>query len=83
MDKKGFGKVILFIGIALLLVGIGLGIYTADFSVATYIVPSNMVPTWIANVIAATFIILGIGLIVVGSNELSFNPFSEHDVYSK
>jgi hypothetical protein len=63
---------ILNIGIALLLLGIGLGIYSEFFSSSTYSVsiPANTVPAWLATVIAATFAIFGLVLIVLGATEL-------------
>ena len=63
---------ILIIGIASLLLGIGLGIYSTMFS-PTYAntLVVNMVPEWFANVIAVTFAILGIALIVLGATELN------------
>jgi len=64
---------ILNIGIALLLMGIGLGIYSEFFSrVSTYeiSIPANNVPAWFANVIAVTYAIFGIALIVLGATEL-------------
>ena len=75
MDNKGTGKIILIIGIASLLVGIGVGIYSEMFSSSTYAntIPVNTVPVWFANVIAVTFAFLGIGLIVLGARELGFH----------
>jgi hypothetical protein len=63
---------ILNIGIALLLMGIGLGIYSEYFSSSTYAVsiPANTAPVWFATVIAATYAIFGIALIVLGATEL-------------
>ncbi len=77
LGNKGFGEIILIIGIALLLIGIGLGIYSEMFSSFTYAstLPANTVPVWFAIVIAVTFAILGIVLIVLGLRELGFHYF--------
>ena len=77
MDNKDYGKILLIIGIALLLIGIGLGIYSEMFSISTYsnIIPANYLPAWFGNVIAITFAILGIVLIVVGARALGFRWF--------
>lgn len=71
MNKKRFGKMMLILGIALLFSGIGLGIYSTMFANVYYFQsPPNMVPSWYANVIAATFAFLGIALIALGASEL-------------
>ena len=61
---------ILIIGFASLLTGIGLVMYSATtpnwVSLST---PQNTVPAWFATVIAATFAILGIALIFLGATE--------------
>jgi len=77
LDNKDYGKILLIIGIALLLIGIGLGIYSEMFSISTYsnIIPANYLPAWFGNVIAITFAILGIVLIVVGARALGFRWF--------
>jgi hypothetical protein len=64
-------------GIAVLLTGIGVGIYIVMFSISTYTntIPANTIPTWFGNVIAVTFTILGIALIVLGARELGFHYF--------
>ena len=79
MDNKDYGKMLLIIGIASLLVGIGVGIYSVMFSISTYsnTIPANTVPAWIGNVIAITFIILGTVLIVLGARELGFHYFDD------
>ena len=72
MDNKRFGKLILILGIASVLTGIGLGIYIEMFSISTYsnTIPANTVPTWFAFLIAAVFAILGMVLIHLGATEL-------------
>jgi hypothetical protein len=79
-DNKGFGEIILIVGIALLLTGIGVGIYIGMFSISTYsnTIPANYVPAWFGFVIAVTFIILGIVLIVLGARESGFH-YSDND----
>ena len=69
VDNKGFGKILLIMGFALLLVGIGIGIYSEMFGSwrATVL---NSIPVWLANMIAVTFSIFGIVVIVLGANEL-------------
>jgi protein-S-isoprenylcysteine O-methyltransferase Ste14 len=76
-DNKGDGKIILIMGIAVLLTGIGVGIYIGMFSISTYsnTIPANTVPTWFAFLIAVVFAILGIVLIVLGARELGFHYF--------
>ena len=68
MDKKDYDKMMLIIGFALLLTGIGLVMYSATtpnwVSLST---PQNTVPAWFATVIAATFVFLGIVLIAYWS----------------
>ena len=75
LGNKGFGEIILIIGIALLLTGIGVGIYIVMFSISTYsnTIPANYLPTWFAFLIALVFAILGIVLIVLGARELGFH----------
>ena len=77
LDNKDYGKILLIIGIASLLVGIGVGIYSLMFSISTYsnTIPANTVPAWFGNVIAVTLAILGIVLIVLGARELGFHYF--------
>jgi len=77
LDNKGFGEIILIVGIALLLTGIGVGIYIGIFSISTYsnTTPANYVPTWFVFAIAVVFAILGIVLIVLGARELGFHYF--------
>ena len=77
LDNKGFGEIILIIGIAVLLTGIGVGIYIGVFSISTYssTIPTNYVPAWFGFVIALTLAILGIVLIVLGARELGFHYF--------
>ena len=77
LDNKGFGEIMLIIGIALLLTGIGVGIYIGMFTISTYsnIIPANYLPAWFGNVIALTLAILGIALIVLGARELGFHYF--------
>jgi hypothetical protein len=72
LDNKGFGEILLIMGIALLLIGIGVGIYSEVLSGSTYAItiPANTVPAWFAIVIAVTIAILGIVLIVLGAKEL-------------
>jgi uncharacterized membrane protein len=74
---KGVGKIILIMGIALLLAGIGLEIYDAMFTIQTYsdVIPANSLPVWFGNVIALTFAILGIVLMILGARELGFHYF--------
>ena len=57
-------------------VGIGLGIYSSMFSnpilqanPSAYV--GSTIPAWFGNVIASTFIILGIALIGLGISELN------------
>lgn len=74
MDKKGFGKITIFLGIASLLLGFGV-IIGSSFGTSEYYgsFPNfilNGVPIWFASVIAVTFGILGIGLICLGAREL-------------
>jgi hypothetical protein len=47
------------------------------FSISTYTntIPANTIPAWFGNVIAVTFTILGIVLIVLGGRELGFHYF--------
>ena len=73
-ERRGVGKIILIMGIALLLTGIGIGIYIGVFSspIASSV---NTIPAWFGNVIAVTFAILGIVLIVLGARELGFLYF--------
>lgn len=80
LDNKGFGKIILIMGIALLLVGIGLGIYSTMFSSFTYAntLPANTVPAWFATVIAVIFAIFEIALIILGARELGFHYFDSN-----
>ena len=75
MDNKRFGKLILILGIASVLSGIGLGIYIEMFSISTYsnTIPANTVPTWFAFLIAAVFAILGMVLIHLGAMELDYH----------
>jgi len=77
LNNKGAGEIILILGIALLLTGIGLGIYIGMFSISTYsnTTPANYVPTWFVLAIAVVFAILGIVLIVLGAGELGFHYF--------
>jgi len=63
-------------GIALLFLGVGTGIYSQIFSSSVYYdgppaYLGSTIPTWFANVIAVTFGILGIVLIALGANELN------------
>ena len=77
MDNKRYGEIILILGITLLLTGIGVGIYIGMFSISTYAstIPANTIPAWFGFVIAVTFAILGIALIVLGARELGFRWF--------
>ena len=76
MDKKGFGKIILILGIASLLLGFGVIIMCSSiFGTSEYYgsFPNlivNGVPIWFASVIAVTFGILGFVLICIGAREL-------------
>ena len=73
-DNKGFGKIILVMGVALLLVGIGVGVYVGVFgSPVAY--AGNDVPGWFGNVIAVTFAIFGFALIALGVRELGVHFF--------
>ena len=77
--NKGSGKIFIIMGIASLLIGIGLGIYSEMFS-SPIASAGNTIPAWFANVIAVTFTILGIVLIVL--ERLGFQPSSAHITYS-
>jgi hypothetical protein len=72
LDQKRFGKIILIIGFATLLTGIGLIIYSATvpnwMSLST---PQNTVPAGYATVIAATFAFVGIALLALGATQLA------------
>jgi membrane protein implicated in regulation of membrane protease activity len=77
LDNKGDGEIILILGIAVLLTGIGVGIYSVTFSslIASAV---NTIPAWFGNVIAVTFTVLGIVLIVLGARESGFH-YSDND----
>jgi len=81
LDNKDHGKILLIIGIASLLAGVGVGIYIVMFSISAYsnTIPANTVPTWFAFLIAVVFAILGIVLIVLGARELGFHYFDSDD----
>ncbi len=75
MDKKGFGKIILILGVASLLLGFGVITGSSFFGTSEYYgsFPNfivNGVPIWFASVIAVTFGILGFALIYLGAKEL-------------
>jgi ABC-type multidrug transport system permease subunit len=75
LNKKGFGKIILILGIASLLLGFGVIIFSSFFGTSEYYgsFPNfivNSVPIWFASVIAVTFGTLGFVLIYLGAREL-------------
>ena len=74
MNKKGFGKIILILGIVSLLLGFGVIICSSFFGTSEYYgsFPNfivNAVPIWFASVIAVTFGVLGFVLIYLGARE--------------
>jgi len=62
-DNKGYGKILIIVGIVSMLFGFGVGVYGAVSSLPSDGV--SMLPPD-GNVTAATFIIIGIALTVLG-----------------
>lgn len=65
---------LLIMGIAISAIGIGFGIYSAFFS-SSIASAAYTIPAWFANLIAITFIFLGIALFVLGAYELDLHYF--------